>query len=407
MFSRPSRGLSRRTLLHLFLLAGIHAIAMSRESMDVTWGSRRPRSERARPQLPRADNPERVSTPLRLLGVRGSSLQAGHSLPAAAACGAAAHCRCAASDASVQGGGAPAAEEAQLSTQEERRQRRQARQAATAARTAARQAEEEARDQLSQEQHQQRSARIRERVQRSAAKQQQQRARRTAERQRLAALMHGAAGRWPPALDMLKQLPDVNFSTPDEPLTACHYLGPMDSACSHCGALHFVQGRLKGSTRRSPRFGKCCMHGQVSLPALQEPPQPLRDLLTHDVARAKEFRQKIRAYNCSLQLASSSLKDSPPDDGGAQQQQRGVRSVRMHGRMFHLIGPLLPAPGAERAFAQLWIYDSSYNSVALRLGCVVLGLALLALQRRQPSLLHAAEVPPPPRAGRGCAQPGV
>ncbi|KAL4457398.1 hypothetical protein ABPG75_012263 [Micractinium tetrahymenae] len=56
------------------------------------------------------------------------------------------------------------------------------------------------------------------------------------------------------------------------------------------------------------------MHGQVSLPALQEPPQALRDLLSHDVARAKQFRQQIRAYNCSLQLASSTLKDSPQPD---------------------------------------------------------------------------------------------
>ncbi|KAL4422774.1 hypothetical protein ABPG75_008971 [Micractinium tetrahymenae] len=161
---------------------------------------------------------------------------------------------------------------------------------------------------------------------------------------------------------MLTQLPDVHFSTPGEPLTAQHYLGRMDRVCGHCGALHFVQERVKNSSRQNPRFGSCCMHGQVSLPALQEPPQALRDLLSHDVARAKQFRQQIRAYNCSLQLASSTLKDSPQDAAGAQ--QHGLRSVRMHGRMYHRIGPLLPAEGQERRFAQLWIYDATYDGAA-------------------------------------------
>ncbi|KAL4420394.1 hypothetical protein ABPG75_010050 [Micractinium tetrahymenae] len=136
----------------------------------------------------------------------------------------------------------------------------------------------------------------------------------------------------------------------------------MDRVCGHCGALHFVQERVKNSSRQNPRFGSCCMHGQVSLPALQEPPQALRDLLSHDVARAKQFRQQIRAYNCSLQLASSTLKDSPQDAAGAQ--QRGLRSVRMHGRMYHRIGPLLPAEGQKRRFAQLWIYDATCDGAA-------------------------------------------
>lgn len=110
---------------------------------------------------------------------------------------------------------------------------------------------------------------------------------------------------------MLTQLPDVDLGTAGDPLTAQHYLGRMERECSHCHALHFVQERVKHSSQLNPRFGSCCMHGQVSLPALQEPPQPLLDLLTHPVPRAKQFRQQIRAYNCSLQLASSTLKDSP------------------------------------------------------------------------------------------------
>ncbi|KAG5347992.1 hypothetical protein C0989_011306 [Termitomyces sp. Mn162] len=47
-----------------------------------------------------------------------------------------------------------------------------------------------------------------------------------------------------------------------------HYLGPMTVICPHCQALHFDAEKLTKSTRNSPKFGMCCLQGQVNLPRL-------------------------------------------------------------------------------------------------------------------------------------------
>ena len=43
-----------------------------------------------------------------------------------------------------------------------------------------------------------------------------------------------------------------------------HVLGRMNKACEHCGALHWVEERLKTSSVANPKFSNCCKHGKVS-----------------------------------------------------------------------------------------------------------------------------------------------
>ncbi|KAG5319771.1 hypothetical protein C0989_000878, partial [Termitomyces sp. Mn162] len=47
-----------------------------------------------------------------------------------------------------------------------------------------------------------------------------------------------------------------------------HYLGPMTVICPHCQALHFDAEKLTKSTIYNPKFGMCCLQGQVNLPRL-------------------------------------------------------------------------------------------------------------------------------------------
>ena len=61
--------------------------------------------------------------------------------------------------------------------------------------------------------------------------------------------------------------------------TCRHALGSFDVICSSCGALHWMEERLKNSSRRSPQFGMCCNSGAVSFPSFPDPPETLLSLL--------------------------------------------------------------------------------------------------------------------------------
>ena len=52
-----------------------------------------------------------------------------------------------------------------------------------------------------------------------------------------------------------------------EPATR-HSLGPMDVQCPHCHALHFKCEKLTNSSVVNPKFGICCLQGQIQLPPI-------------------------------------------------------------------------------------------------------------------------------------------
>ena len=87
-----------------------------------------------------------------------------------------------------------------------------------------------------------------------------------------------------------------------------HTLGKMDTSCSFCGALKWLDERVTGSTKRSPVFTTCCAQGKVLLPCLQEPPAVLKSYLMGDDASSREFQQNIRAYNSALAFTSIGAK---------------------------------------------------------------------------------------------------
>ena len=70
-------------------------------------------------------------------------------------------------------------------------------------------------------------------------------------------------------------------------------VGPMTTQCQHCQALRFPRESLN-----------CCHSGKVSLPALADYPQPLKDLFTSTSSEARNFRENIRKYNSAFSFAS-------------------------------------------------------------------------------------------------------
>ncbi|KAF8448844.1 hypothetical protein L210DRAFT_3339939, partial [Boletus edulis BED1] len=141
------------------------------------------------------------------------------------------------------------------------------------------------------------------------------------------------------------------YTEPIEP----HSLGPMDIRCSHCQALHFISEKLSNSGVRNPRFGMCCLQGQVDLPRIQEWPRCKvrnRIYVFDDPRDTKDFKKKIRQYNNTLAFTSAGTNMD-----NAAIQGSGPASFCIHGALHHLMGALIPPDGLEPSYAQLYIYD--------------------------------------------------
>jgi len=129
-----------------------------------------------------------------------------------------------------------------------------------------------------------------------------------------------------------------------------NYLGPMDVECPKCHALHFACERLSNSSARNPKFGICCLQGQVNLPAFPEWPGELKRLF-HDHRDQQKFIENVRQYNSALAFTSLGVKIHQFAAGAPA-------SFRIHGALHHLMGSLVPPEGNSPSYAQLYIYDA-------------------------------------------------
>ena len=79
----------------------------------------------------------------------------------------------------------------------------------------------------------------------------------------------------------------------------------------------------------------------------------IRDLLSGQDRSAKKFREHIRKYNNALAMTSLGCNvDERVNHNGA-----GPYVFKVHGKLSHKAGSLLPNDGATPLYAQLYIYD--------------------------------------------------
>jgi hypothetical protein len=128
--------------------------------------------------------------------------------------------------------------------------------------------------------------------------------------------------------------------------------GRMDVECRFCGALHWMSEKTVRSTIVAPRFSTCCREGKVLLPAVNTPPDDLKELYTSIAGPAAAFRENIRYYNSSLAFTSVSYTADDRTTGG-------INPFQIHGQLFHLHGPLEPSNNATPKYAQIWFYDAA------------------------------------------------
>lgn len=138
--------------------------------------------------------------------------------------------------------------------------------------------------------------------------------------------------------------------------------GSMTQKCVHCHALHWLDERVKNSSKSDPEFARCCHHGKVSLPKLPQPPDRLRNLYTNDDADAKHFRERIRQYNSALAFASFTAKEKTENTSG-----NATRNVNAGGggpwvwksgyTIYHRVGTIFPDAPENARYSQLYFYD--------------------------------------------------
>uniref|UniRef100_A0A0R0HZ68 Helitron helicase-like domain-containing protein n=1 Tax=Glycine max TaxID=3847 RepID=A0A0R0HZ68_SOYBN len=115
----------------------------------------------------------------------------------------------------------------------------------------------------------------------------------------------------------------------------------------------------------NPRFNLCCGGGKVELPLLQNPPKYLYQLLyDHDTSDSKNYQQNIRTYNMMFAFTFAGIKFNKSIN-----HSRGPPKIRIQGQPCHRIGSMLPMPGKEPKFAQLYIFDTE-NEVQNRINAI-------------------------------------
>ena len=151
------------------------------------------------------------------------------------------------------------------------------------------------------------------------------------------------------ALEMQRLRHECLFrSKADEDITHIkrHVLDNMEVECDHCHALRWSAER--------PTI--CCRGGQVKLPILLDPPEPLKTLLTEQTGQGRHFRQNIRKYNSAFTMAFLEANihmrfTKGPMAGGPHQ-------FRVSGNVYHRMGPLTPGENQPPRFAQVYILET-------------------------------------------------
>lgn len=119
------------------------------------------------------------------------------------------------------------------------------------------------------------------------------------------------------------------------------------------------------SSLRNPRFTFCCgTNGAIKLPPIKDPPADLKRLFgegeersDHDNHITNQFLKNIRKFNNIFSFTSIGCNI----DRSFMRGSRGPNTFRIHGKLYHLMGTILPDAGALCQFAQLYIHDTDHD----------------------------------------------
>jgi hypothetical protein len=130
----------------------------------------------------------------------------------------------------------------------------------------------------------------------------------------------------------------------------------MNIICDNCDTFHWIDERIAGSTAQNPKFEICCKKGDIRLPDIKPPPDRLCQLYESDESYAKDFWEQIRQYNASLTFTS--LRYVADERIG--NRHGGPTCFQIHGKLYHIQGPLQEENDNIPRYTQLFFYDPTY-----------------------------------------------
>ena len=113
-----------------------------------------------------------------------------------------------------------------------------------------------------------------------------------------------------------------------------HYLNlaMLTVICPHCHALYFDCEKLTSLRVNHPKFGMCCLQGQIQLPPLQLLTGILHNYLTGNDYLSREFCNNIHQYNVAFAMTSVEVKINNSVTGcqeRAEQEQSDLEQGRV------------------------------------------------------------------------------
>ncbi|XP_028967653.1 uncharacterized protein LOC114828293 [Galendromus occidentalis] len=122
----------------------------------------------------------------------------------------------------------------------------------------------------------------------------------------------------------------------------------MDQVCNFCRALKFA--------KETP--GMCCAGGKVKLSELCPPPEPLATLISGSTNQSRHFLKNIRKYNSCFQMTSFGATEIIRDNY--------MPTFKVQGQVYHRAGSLLPLPGADHQFLQIYFMGDTNEQIDQR-----------------------------------------
>ena len=109
----------------------------------------------------------------------------------------------------------------------------------------------------------------------------------------------------------------------------------------------------------------CCANGKIKCQGkpwqmkwLKDPPNLIKDLFNKKID--PNFKNNIRKYNNALACASIGIDEEIFQKGFSP-------NIKIHGKIYHSHGSLIPKPGEKPNFAQIIVYDGNLEKEAMHL----------------------------------------